>query len=57
MPITLATIKLVAAMSVNNTDLFFSGTRGVPDEEFLGMVQEGINEWARMVISRGGTSR
>ena len=26
----------------------------MPDEEFLGMVQEGINEWARTVISTGG---
>ena len=52
-PITLATIKLAVAMFVNDRDLFFSGTYGVPDEEFLAMVQEGINEWASTVICTG----
>ena len=41
-------------MFVDNTDLFFSGKTGVPDEEFLARVQEGINDWANMVISTGG---
>ena len=53
-PITLQTIKLAAAMFVDDTDLFFSGERGTSDEDFLAMVQEGINDWARTVICTGG---
>lgn len=53
-PITLASIRLAAAMFVDDTDLFFSGSRGMSEEEFLNMVQEGINEWARTVITTGG---
>jgi hypothetical protein len=53
-PITLQTIKLAAAMFVDDTDLFFSGERGMTDEDFLSMVQEGINDWAKTVISTGG---
>ena len=41
-------------MFVDDTDLFFSGSRGMTDEDFLSMVQEGINDWARTVISTGG---
>ena len=53
-PITLASIKLAAAMFVDDTDLFFSGSRDRSEEEFLNMVQEGINEWASTVIYTGG---
>ena len=56
-PITLVMIKLAAAMFVDDTDLFFSGSRDMLEEEFLNMVQEGINEWASTVITTGGTSR
>ena len=52
--ITLATIKLAAAMFVDYTDLFFSGARGDQNEEFLAMAQEGINDWARVVICTSG---
>lgn len=38
-PITLTVIKLVAVMFVNDTGLFFSGTQGMTDEDFLAMVQ------------------
>ena len=48
-PITLAIIKLAAAMFVDDTDLFFSGTIGVPEEEFLAMVQKGINKWTNTI--------
>ena len=53
-PITLQTIRLAAAMFVDDTDLFFSGERGMTDEDFLSMVQEGINDWANTVIFTGG---
>ena len=53
-PITLQTIKLAAAMFVDDTDHFFSGERGMTDEDFLDMVQQGINDWAKTVISTGG---
>ena len=53
-PITLATIKLAAAMFVDNADLFFSGKTGVPEDNFLAMVQEHINKWANIMISTGG---
>ena len=43
-PMTLTTIKLAAANFVDDTDLFFSGKTDVPDEEFLAMVQEGIDD-------------
>ena len=56
-PISLNTIKLAAAMFVDDTDLFFSGERGMIEEDFLTMVQEGINDWAKTVIITGGTSR
>ena len=53
-PMTLTVIKLAAAMFVDDTDLFFSGKTNVTDEEFLAMVQGGINDWANTVISTGG---
>ena len=52
-PITLTTIKLATAMFVDDTYLCFSRKTDVSDEEFLTMVQQGINDWANTVISTG----
>ena len=53
-PITLATIKLAAAMFIDDTDLLFSGKTRESEGDFLAMVQKGIDEWANTVISTGG---
>ena len=41
-------------MFVDDTDLFFSGTCGVPDEEFLAMVKEEINGQVSTVVCTVG---
>ena len=49
-PVTLTVIRLAAAMFIDDTNFYFSGIQGMPNEDFLATVQEGINDSAGTVV-------